>query len=185
MASIAAVLIILTVAAAPAVNGVQYIVGGSSKWSQSTNYDAWSAAQKFTVGDTLLFQYDGSHKVDEVNEADYNSCSFANPIQSHDDGNTSIALTKAGPMYFVCPVSSHCANGMKLKITVTASTSGPTGSPPPPSGSTTPNTPPTTPSNTVSPPPPPPSSGSPSIVCNMNMLGLTALLAPLLAAFMG
>ncbi|XP_060673483.1 uclacyanin-3-like [Ziziphus jujuba] len=186
MAAMTIALVILMVAAAPAVQGVEHIVGGDNQWSQGVDYVAWAASQTFTVGDTLLFVYGTTHKVDEVNEADYKNCKFGNAIDSHDDGNTSISLTKVGSYYFVCPISDHCTGGMKLSVNVVAATPGPTGSPPSPSGSTSPtspNTPPTTPSETV--PPPPSPAEAASIVCNMKMLGVTVVLAALLVAFMG
>lgn len=53
MAAMAAALVILMVMAAPAVEGVQHIVGDASQWSQGFNYVAWAASKTFTVGDTL------------------------------------------------------------------------------------------------------------------------------------
>ncbi|XP_060673319.1 uclacyanin-3-like [Ziziphus jujuba] len=145
MAAMAVALVILMVAAAPVVQGVEHIVGGDNQWSQGVDYDSHFR---------ILFVYGTTHKVDEVNEADYKNCKFGNAIESHDDGNTSISLTKVGSYYFVCPISDHCTGGMKLSVNVVAATPGPTGSPPSPSGSTSPtspNTPPTTPSETVPP----------------------------------
>lgn len=54
MAGIAAALaLILMMAASPAVQGVQHIVGGDSHWTLGVNYTSWAATQKFNVGDTL------------------------------------------------------------------------------------------------------------------------------------
>ncbi|XP_030927112.1 uclacyanin-3-like [Quercus lobata] len=149
--------------ATPVVYGAQHVVGGNQGWSQTTDYATWTAAQTFAVGDTLLFTYDSTHQVDEVNQADYNSCSSSNAIKNYNGGSTTITLTTAGPMYFICPTSGHCAQGMKLSITVGAANgTTPSGSPTAPTG--------TPPSTVTASPPPPPKSGVASISCNMNNL---------------
>ncbi|PQQ00228.1 uclacyanin-3 [Prunus yedoensis var. nudiflora] len=187
--AIATALVILLLAA-PAVYGVQHTVGGTDGWALSVNYVTWAAGKTFTVGDTLLFTYDASHAVDQVNQAGYTGCSSSNAIGTHSDGNTSITLSQAGPVYFICPTPGHCTSGMKLTVTVVAAGSPPTTSPttpsPPattPSPSTTTPSPPTTPaSNNGSSPPPPPPSGAAAL--SMNMLGVPLALATLVA-FMG
>jgi hypothetical protein len=133
-----------------------------------------------------VFTYGGSHSVDTVSEADYTSCSSTNPISSNSDGSTTIDLSKAGLMYFICPTAGHCLGGMKLQVNVTAASGTPPNTPSPPPSSTTPGTPSTTPpSTTVSPPPPPP-SGAASIYCNMNnMLFGFAVVLGTMFAFMG
>ncbi|EFH38799.1 hypothetical protein ARALYDRAFT_920573 [Arabidopsis lyrata subsp. lyrata] len=81
-----------------------------------------------------------------------------------------------GIKYFICPTPGHCANGMKLAVTVLAASAGPPATPTPPS--TTPGTPttpdsppaggsPTTPtpdSGSTSPPPPKPSGASKGVM---------------------
>jgi|UniRef100_A0A2N9GJ75 hypothetical protein len=165
-------LLILTLAA-PVVYGAQHIVGDSTGWSQGVDYSTWATGKTFTVGDTLLFTYTTTHKVDIVNQADYNNCNSGNAIQSYQDGNTTIPLSSAGTTYYICPTAGHCAGGMKLSVNVVAASTAPSG------------TPPTTPSTTVSPPPPPP-SGAASISCNMNnlMFGFLLVLVTMFA-YMG
>ncbi|XP_021802421.1 uclacyanin-3-like [Prunus avium] len=190
--AIATALVILLLAA-PAVYGVQHTVGDTDGWDSNVDYVTWAASKTFTVGDTLLFTYGASHSVDQVNQAGYSSCSSSNAIGTHSGGNTSIPLSQAGPVYFICPTPGHCANGMKLTVTVVAAGSPPTTSPTtPPPPATTPSPPTTTPSpsttpasnNGSSPPPPPPPPPSGAAALSMNMLGVPLALATLVA-FMG
>ncbi|GMN48331.1 hypothetical protein TIFTF001_017505 [Ficus carica] len=171
--------------AAPVVYGVQYTVGDTSGWSSGVDYGAWTSDKNFTVGDTLVFSYDTSHKVDEVSKDDYDSCTASNVIKSHGGTTVTIDLSKPGTLYFICPTPGHCSGGMKLKVDVTeASTpsgSPPTtpassSSPPPPSGSSSPGT--------ASPPSP---SGAASIANSMMKLaaGGSVVLATLLLHYMG
>ncbi|PON58819.1 Phytocyanin domain containing protein [Parasponia andersonii] len=187
MAAMATALLVLLLAA-PAVRGAQYTVGDTAGWNSGVDYTAWTSDKTFTVGDTLVFNYDTSHKVDEVNQNDYKSCSTSNVLKSHGGTTVTITLSTSGSVYFICPTPGHCDNGMKLQVDVKAS-STPGGSPPstpsPPSGSpSTPGTPPatTTPSTNQ---PPSPTSGAASIVANMNVLGVSVVLATLLVAFRG
>ncbi|KAB2595347.1 uclacyanin-3 [Pyrus ussuriensis x Pyrus communis] len=175
--AIATALLILLLAA-PTVYGVQHIVGDTSGWSTSVDYDSWAASNTFTVGDTLVFNYGSSHKVDIVNQADYASCSSSNSLKTYDDGATTITLSQPGPAYFICPSAGHCANGMKLSVNVVAAGT-PSGTP-----STTPPSTPTTPGSNPSPPPPPPPPKGAANSLDMNMLGFPLVLATLVA-FMG
>ncbi|XP_059459231.1 uclacyanin-3-like [Corylus avellana] len=176
--------LLILMLATPVAYGVQHIVGGSTGWNQAGDYVTWAAGEKFVVGDTLLFTYDSSHKVDVVSQADYTACNSGNAINSYQDGNTTVALSTAGSMYFICPTAGHCSGGMKLAVTVTAA-NPPSTSPTTPSP---PGTPPTTttpspPGTTTSPPPPPRSNGAASIYCNM-MFGFSVVLGTMFA-FMG
>ncbi|XVF79744.1 hypothetical protein PTKIN_Ptkin15bG0014200 [Pterospermum kingtungense] len=179
MALAAALLVLLL--ATPAAYAVQYAVGDSSGWTSTGDYSTWVQGKTFTVGDTLLFNYDSSHQVDEVTQSDYNNCNAGNALKSHSDGNTVITLSNTGPMYFICPTIGHCASGMKIAINVVAASGNSPSTPSTPSGSTTPSeTPPST-SSTSSPPPPPSSSGGPSTMNGGLMLGLSIVLGVIIA----
>ncbi|RRT47226.1 hypothetical protein B296_00043115 [Ensete ventricosum] len=90
---------------------------------------------------TAVFKYDASHhNVEEVNAAAYNACSSSSPITRATSGQTTISLDTSGKRYFICGISNHCSQGMKLEVDVTESSST---SPSPPSSST---------SNTTTPP---------------------------------
>lgn len=152
----AAVLVVLV--AVRAVYGADIIVGGNSGWNQGVNYDTWAAGQTFRVGDTLVFNYGGSHSVDEVNEESYKACSSTSVIKSHTGGTTPIPLSTAGPRYFICPTPGHCASGMKLQVNVLVANSTPNPTP----------TPTPTPPATANPPPPSPSAAAPSALFTLN-----------------
>ncbi|KAK8487882.1 hypothetical protein V6N13_046006 [Hibiscus sabdariffa] len=163
--------LLLLLLAAPAALAVQYTVGDSSGWTNTVNYQGWVQGKTFTVGDTLLFTYGGSHAVDEVSQSDYDNCNSGNALSTHSDGNTVITLSSSGSRYFICPTIGHCASGMKLAVNVVAaggnSPSTPSGSPTTPRGST--------------PPPPPPPSGAPSIMNYGFMLAFWPVLGAVLA----
>ncbi|KAL0429140.1 UNVERIFIED_CONTAM: hypothetical protein Sradi_0540000 [Sesamum radiatum] len=165
---IACVLLLLISPAAYAAT--THTVGGLSGWNTGIDYGNWASGQTFATRDTLLFNYDTTHAVSQVTEADYQNCSTENvPIYFYSSSPTSIPLTAVGTSYFICPRSNHCSQGMKLAVTVTMRGSSPPSfgdpiplppsdgaSPSPPSGSPeTPGTPPSTPSS-----PPPPAGGS-------------------------
>ncbi|GLT39623.1 hypothetical protein SLA2020_138050 [Shorea laevis] len=137
MALAAAVLLLLL--ASPVAFATNYLVGDSSGWNQGVTYSSWTQGKTFNVGDTLLFTYSGTHGVDVVDKSDYDNCVSSNALNSYSDGNTTVTLSKAGSMYFICPTSGHCSSGMKLEVTVGSSSS-------PPSGTTTPTS--TTPTST-------------------------------------
>ncbi|KAL3537083.1 hypothetical protein ACH5RR_000449 [Cinchona calisaya] len=143
--------------ATPAVvYGAQHLVGGNGAWDTSGDYKTWAAGQTFTPGDTLVFNYDSSHGVDRVSQNDYDNCNAGNALESYTGGKTTISLNQSGPMYFMCPTSGHCQQGMKLAINVQQAASGganPPSSTTPAAGPTTPSTPsgsttPATPSTT-------------------------------------
>ncbi|KAG7948728.1 hypothetical protein I3843_13G023100 [Carya illinoinensis] len=172
-------LLILVLAAPAVVYGAQHVVGGSAGWSQTTNYSTWAVGETFTVGDTLVFNYDSTHKVDEVRQSDYTNCNSGNAIASHQGGSTTINLSSPGYKYFICPTSGHCALGMKLAVNVVAASTTPSPLP----SSTTPSDS-TPPSTTVSPPPPP--SGATIISYTMNnMMFVSLLVSATMFAFMG
>ncbi|KAE8038564.1 hypothetical protein FH972_011062 [Carpinus fangiana] len=107
--------LLILMLAMPLAYGAQHTVGGTNGWTTGQDYATWAAGEKFVVGDTLLFNYDSSHKVDVVSQADYTACNTAKPTTSYQNGPTTVNLTTAGSMYFICPTSGHCAGGMKLE----------------------------------------------------------------------
>ncbi|TVU14989.1 hypothetical protein EJB05_38487 [Eragrostis curvula] len=108
---------VLLVAVAPA-SAKDYTVGDSTGWTTGVDYTAWTKGKTFHVGDTLSFQYNAIHSVMEVSAADHGACSASNPLRSHKDQSTTIALTNPGTRYFICGTTGHCAAGMKLAVTV-------------------------------------------------------------------
>ncbi|KAF5732864.1 uclacyanin-2-like [Tripterygium wilfordii] len=184
--AITALLVLLV--AAPAVQAVDHIVGDSLGWTQGFDYSTWAAAQTFTVGDNLVFNYDSSHQVSEVSSTDYTSCSSSNSIKTYNDGNTKIALNKAGSLYFICPALGHCGGGMKVSVNVVAAASSDTPSPgsstPTTPGTTTPSTTPgTTTSSPSTPSTVPAHSGAIGVFGHMNVW-LMGVLGTIVVAFM-
>lgn len=119
----------------------KYTVGDTSGWTTGVDYTTWASDKIVRIGDTLAFNYaGGAHTVDEVSAADYASCSASNALSSDSTGTTSIALKTSGKHYFICGVSGHCSNGMKLVVDVADAS-------PTPSPATTPATPSTTPTS--------------------------------------
>ncbi|MCO5598512.1 hypothetical protein L7F22_052609 [Adiantum nelumboides] len=128
-------------------------VGGSDGWDIRVDYTAWAASQTFAIGDVLSFPYtSGAHDVVQVDKDGYDACSAANPIATHTDGNTNVALPSAGNYYFLCSFLGHCDAGMKLAVLVGAASA--------PSPNTSVSTPTSAPS--PSPPAPPPNASVPT-----------------------
>lgn len=115
LVAVAAVAALAQLAAA-----VVHPVGGNGAWDTTGNYNAWSAKQKFSQGDSILFTYPSSHDVVEVSKAGYDACSPSNAIATYTGGSTTAKLTTPGTHYFICGVPGHCSAGMKLEVSVAA-----------------------------------------------------------------
>ncbi|XP_024977264.1 blue copper protein-like [Cynara cardunculus var. scolymus] len=106
-----------------------YIVGDTAGWALSVDYTTWTGDKTFKVGDSLVFNYDSSHTVDEVSSGDYTTCSVGNSIASYNSGTSTIALNTTGNHYFICGVVGHCSGGMKLTVAVTGADGSPSAAP--------------------------------------------------------
>lgn len=85
-----------------------------------------------------MFKYtEPSHTVVEVGGADFKACNIPEASTALTTGNDKVTLDKAGRRWFICGVGAHCANGMKVKITVLgadeAAAAAAPSTPPPPS----------------------------------------------------
>jgi hypothetical protein len=60
------------------------------------------------------------HDVVEVTKAGYDACSSANNISAFRTGNDVVPLIAAGTRYFLCGLTGHCGNGMKIRVDVVA-----------------------------------------------------------------
>ncbi|KAI4347723.1 hypothetical protein L6164_008507 [Bauhinia variegata] len=112
-------LLLLYLAFASAIvtcSATNYIVGDSSGWDISTNLGTWVQDKKFQVGDSLVFQYGSSESVNEVTRENFNTCNTTNVLATYGNGNTTVALTKPGDMYFVSGNRLLCLGGMKLHV---------------------------------------------------------------------
>ncbi|CAN6179890.1 unnamed protein product [Urochloa humidicola] len=128
-----AVVAIMAAAFLGAASAATYNVGEpGGSWDLRTNYGDWAASKRFHPGDQLVFKYSPqAHDVLEVSKADYDSCSTASPIATHNSGNDAIALTSPGTRYFICGFTGHCDGGMKLQVDVvpSATSLAPAGAP--------------------------------------------------------
>lgn len=134
-------LVVMAVAAAAAVASFARVTAAATSytvgvpdglWDMHTDYAEWVAARTFHPGDNITFTYSRElHDVVEVGKAGYDSCSNANNVSAFRSGNDVVALTAVGTRYFLCGLTGHCDNGMKIRIDVVAATAGPTAAPPP------------------------------------------------------
>ncbi|KAI5062139.1 hypothetical protein GOP47_0022678 [Adiantum capillus-veneris] len=154
-----------------------YKVGDDAGWA-IMSYDSWVAGKTFLEGDILEFVYGSNHDVVEVNAANYQSCA-AGSNTVFTDGDTKYTLSGVGMKYYICTVSTHCNQGMKVSINVVAAAATtPTTSPTTPTtpNTTTPTTPSSPTTNTTTPSSPTNSSPlflPPSIFTLFLILGLT------------
>ncbi|XP_010469206.1 PREDICTED: uclacyanin-3-like [Camelina sativa] len=134
-----AALILLLLAAVPAVCAVTFQVGDNAGWAGGVNYTTWVSGKTFRIGDTLEFKYGPSHSVSVVDKPDYDGCDSSRPTQSFSERDTKINLTRVGNIHFICPTFGHCLGGMKLAVPVLAAvSSAPSPSPSAPSPSPSP-----------------------------------------------
>ncbi|XP_078431407.1 uncharacterized protein LOC144703170 [Wolffia australiana] len=108
------------------VSGVSldHIVGGSFGWRippNATFYSEWAQNKTFVVGDKLVFMYTPAlQNVIEVSKKDFEDCTQKEVIDMHYKGPTVLEITKPGPHYYYCGVGTHCEDGQKLSIDVSA-----------------------------------------------------------------
>ncbi|KAL8030256.1 hypothetical protein ABFX02_14G274600 [Erythranthe guttata] len=164
----------------PGVPAASYTVGEASGWSIGADYTTWTSDKTFAVGDTLVFNYAPGHTVDEVSANDYKSCTTGNAIATDSSGATTVALKAAGPHYFICGVPGHCGGGMKLAVTVAASSTG--------GGSLSGTTTTSPPSSTTIPgttsPVPPTGVATPAEGTHIEPSSAAAALSPAVAAYL-
>ncbi|KAB2058650.1 hypothetical protein E1A91_A11G255900v1 [Gossypium mustelinum] len=121
---------------APTISlAMDYVVGDDNGWKLEVNYTDWAKDKQFYVGDTLLFKYNNAgHNVYKVTGDDFNGCNVpSNNSLGLFTGNDKINLAAAGKKWYICGVTGHCNQGMKLKITVLDGTAP---APPPNAAST-------------------------------------------------
>merc|ERR1711907_181492 len=91
-------------------------------------------AKSVTAGKHIVFSWTGTHNVYKMaDKAAFDACNFAGSTQvggatSPVTYNTSPSAT--GHIYFACKVGSHCSNGQKLDLTLTAASGSASGSHP-------------------------------------------------------
>ncbi|XP_066325597.1 early nodulin-like protein 14 [Miscanthus floridulus] len=115
----------VVLAAAAAAEARDFVVGGANDaWKAPAQPDAlakWASANRFQVGDKLVFKFDGAaDSVLEVTRDDYNRCSTASPLAVHKAtaGAATVPLPRSGPYYFVGGAPGSCQKGERLLLVV-------------------------------------------------------------------
>ena len=131
-----------------------HAVGPNGAWTRGPE-GAWNDLA-ITVGDKLTFSYSSNHNVWYLpSQTAFDRCSFSElngAVELRESWRKphryEAVVTEPGTLFFACEVGSHCDDGQKVRVTVTA----PDGdaSPPPPSP---PPLPPWTPPPLYPPPP--------------------------------
>ncbi|KAK4425353.1 Mavicyanin [Sesamum alatum] len=115
--------------------GAVYNVGDNVGWTNTgVDYQRWSDAHVFEVGDKIVFDYDPEkHDVLEVSEEDYNSCNASNPISRYTSGHDELEIVTPGTFYYICSFFNMCRDDKQkvvIKIEKDESPSPPFSSPP-------------------------------------------------------
>ncbi|XAR67475.1 hypothetical protein NMG60_11002248 [Bertholletia excelsa] len=107
----------------------QFKVGGSGSWgvpsSSRISYNHWAEKNRFSVGDTILFEYTANQdSVLLVSKENYENCNTSAPEAEYHDGRTVFQFNRSGPFYFISGVKDNCVKGEKLVVVVLADRSG-------------------------------------------------------------
>ncbi|XP_021805720.1 blue copper protein-like [Prunus avium] len=108
--------------------GAVYKVGDSHGWTDQGhfNYKTWSSNKHFTVGDTLVFEYDAKKEnLVQVDHKGYKECEAKDSLFSFASGNDNVKITMPGDFFYISSIHDHCNAGQKLHIQVHASSSTP------------------------------------------------------------
>ncbi|CAL0307065.1 unnamed protein product [Lupinus luteus] len=104
--------------------GFEFVVGGNKdQWKvplqSPDSLNRWAEAQRFRIGDTLVFKYDNStESVHLVNEEDYLACKTLGNHTILKDGHSKFHLMNSGPFHFISGSQGHCQMGLKLVVVV-------------------------------------------------------------------
>lgn len=110
----------------------EYPVGDTAGWTSmgGVDYEGWSSAQNFHVGDTLIFNYNNQfHNVKQVTLQDFQSCNPSSPIATYNNGSDTITLDRPGHYYFICGFPGHCMVGQKVRVSVSLPSPNPSPAP--------------------------------------------------------
>ncbi|CAL9028047.1 unnamed protein product [Prunus brigantina] len=116
-------LLVVAVALLKGAAANNYTVGDDLGWTippaGSIAYKTWANKESFQIGDTIVFNWTGSHTVAEVSEASYGNCTKSNPLALYDSSPAQIPLTSNLTRYFICTVDNHCSDfGQKVTIKI-------------------------------------------------------------------
>ncbi|XP_010550025.1 PREDICTED: lamin-like protein [Tarenaya hassleriana] len=116
----AAVVLILTVTAAPEVEAKKWTVGEGKFWNPNVNYTIWAQDKHFYLDDWLYFVYDRyQQNVLEVNKTDYENCISDHPLRNWSRGaGRDVVPLNAPRHYYFLSSGGFCFSGMKLAVKV-------------------------------------------------------------------
>ncbi|XP_018461851.1 early nodulin-like protein 11 [Raphanus sativus] len=120
------VYLLLTTVSHAASKPRMILVGGYvGSWkvpdSPSNTLNHWAEANRFKVGDVLVWAYDA--KVDsvlQVTKEDYDSCNTSKPLKQFNDGDTKFKLDNSGPYFFISGAPGSCTKGERIHLVVLA-----------------------------------------------------------------
>ncbi|KAJ4810244.1 Early nodulin-like protein 1 [Rhynchospora pubera] len=103
----------------------QFKVGGSFGWSvpapNTVSYNQWAQANRFKIGDSLVFTYpQGNDSVLVVDQDGYNTCKTSSYIKKFDDGNSVFTFDRSGPFFFISGIEDNCMKKESLVVIVLA-----------------------------------------------------------------
>ncbi|XP_059637919.1 umecyanin-like [Cornus florida] len=115
---------LIVVAATLLVGGATaatYQVGDELMWKVPPGgpiaYSTWADQKNFQIGDTIVFNWTGTHDVAEVSQAYFGNCTTSNTIGAvQTTSPVNITLTTNVTRYFICTVSNHCYLGQRVAI---------------------------------------------------------------------
>ncbi|KAG2718786.1 hypothetical protein I3843_03G229100 [Carya illinoinensis] len=97
-----------------------FIVGDGIEWDipplGSIAYRTWARSKDFELGDTIVFNWTGTHDVAEVTRENYDSCTGTDAIDLRQTSPANFTLTTNSTRYFICTISNHCDLGQKVTI---------------------------------------------------------------------
>ncbi|KAG2261700.1 hypothetical protein Bca52824_068779 [Brassica carinata] len=88
-----------------------YKVGDSKGWTaKKGSYYEWARRKEFQVGDSLMFEYDGSvNDVTQVSSRlEYRFCNSLSPKAVYNTGHDVVTLTEPGYHFFISSNHSQC-----------------------------------------------------------------------------
>ncbi|XP_044472530.1 cucumber peeling cupredoxin-like [Mangifera indica] len=103
--------------------GETYMVGDDLGWTipphGASTYSTWAAEKEFSIGDTIVFNWTGTHNVGEVSKEDYDKCTTVHLVDEIQQiSPATFTLDSNGSRFFICTVDSHCERGQKVTINI-------------------------------------------------------------------
>ncbi|CAA6665899.1 unnamed protein product [Spirodela intermedia] len=104
---------------------LDHIVGGSSGWrlppTPPSTVNGPAIRPSSSAISWVLFMYtSGLQNVLEVSEKDFEECTQEEVVDMYYAGPTVLEITKPGPHYYYSGIGTHCEDGQKLSINVSA-----------------------------------------------------------------